>query len=414
MRKSPAATYASAPPRPRLRRWTAAAITAVTLFLAAWIVIPGPTYFFLRLSVGAPEVGLWLAVASAVACLLLLPDLTGRRGWRVVLACALLSLGLALSPLIRFQTTARRFDAAMEATLGARVPKPTSETRLLRVAPLVPMDLVRGIDLGAARITRGIPVAQPDGIPLTVDVYRPAGGGNHPIIVQIYGGAWQGGAPGSNAKAAQWLAAHGWVVFAIDYRHAPRSRWPAHLHDVRTALAWIRDHAAEYDADPTRVALMGRSAGAHLAMLAGYTPGPLPVRAVISLYGPVDLVDAYLHPPSPDPLRIREVQDTLFGGTLEQMRERYVGASPIEFATRPQPPTLLVYAGRDHIAEPRYGARLHQQLTSTGTRSVYLEIPWADHAFDEIFNGPSNQLALYHVERFLAWAFAGGADTVGR
>ncbi|MEP7344323.1 MAG: alpha/beta hydrolase, partial [Gemmatimonadaceae bacterium] len=208
--------------------------------------------------------------------------------------------------------------------------------------------------------------------------------------------------------------AHGYVVFAIDYRHAPRSRWPAQLEDVRTALTWIRDHAGSYDADTARVAVIGRSAGAHLAMLAGYETGPLPIRAVISYYGPVDLVDAYLHPPRPDPLRIREVQDTLFGGTLDQMRERYRGASPIDFATRPLPATLLVYAGRDHIVERRYGARMYESLMKAGTKAVYLEIPWADHAFDEVFNGPSNQLALYHTERFLAWTLDSGADSATR
>jgi hypothetical protein len=65
---------------------------------------------------------------------------------------------------------------------------------------------------------------------------------------------------------------------------------------------------------------------------------------------------------------------------------------------------LLVYAARDHIVERRYGTRMYDALTRTGTKAVYLEIPWADHAFDEVFNGPSNQLALYHTERFLAWA----------
>ena len=144
------------------------------------------------------------------------------------------------------------------------------------------------------------------------------------------------------------------------------------------------------------------------------TPGYIFEDLGFSYYGPVDLVDAYLHPPHPDPLRIREVQDTLFGGTLDQMRDRYRGASPIEFATRPLPATLLVNAGRDHIVEPRYGRRMYERLMKTGTKAVYLEIPWADHAFDEVFNGPSNQLALYNTERFLAWALDSGNDSARR
>ena len=398
------------------RHWIAVTLAAGTLFLASWIVIPGPTYFFLQLSVGAPEVSIWLLVASLVAGGLAAIDARSVISSRLALACALIALSLSVTPLARFATTAKRFDAAMASALGTRDPEVGRRDVLpfMRVKPLAIGDLFRGVDVGASRVTRGVAVAAPDGESLTLDVYQPVAGGRYPIIVQIYGGAWQRGAPGSNAKAAQWLAAHGYVVFAIDYRHAPRSRWPAQLDDVRTALAWIRDHASSYDADTARVALIGRSAGAQLAMMAGYTPGPLPISAVVSYYGPVDLVDAYLHPPHPDPLRIREVQDTLFGGTLAQMPERYREASPIEFTTRPLPATLLVYAGRDHIVEPRYGARMYQRLTTTGTKAVYLEIPWADHAFDEVFNGPSNQLTLYHTERFLAWALAAGADSAAR
>lgn len=397
----------------RLRGIVALAASVAALCLAIWIVIPGPTYFFLRLSVGAPEVSAWLIVVSAIAAVLSLLDARERAGSRLALVASLAALALSAIPLASFRTTSRHFDAAMDSALGSgfmqRLVRPNG-VPYLRPRPLVIADLFRGVDVGAARITRGVPVADPGGLPLTVDIYQPeTAGGPYPIVVQVYGGAWQRGAPGSNPKAAQWLAAHGYVVFAIDYRHAPRSRWPAQLEDVQTALAWIKGHAVSYEADTTRVALIGRSAGAHLAMMAGYSAGPLSVRAVVSYYGPVDLVDAYQHPPHPDPLRIRAVQDTLFGGTLDQMPDRYRDASPIQHTAEKRPATLLVYAARDHIVERRYGRQMYQRLTNTHTTAVYLEIPWADHAFDEVFNGPSNQLALYHTERFLAWALDAGS-----
>jgi acetyl esterase/lipase len=197
-------------------------------------------------------------------------------------------------------------------------------------------------------------------------------------------------------------------VFAIDYRHAPGARWPAQLDDVRLSLAWIRDHARDYDADTARVAVMGRSAGAHLALLAGFTAGPLPIRAVVSYYGPIDLVDSWQNPPHPDPIHVRAVEETLIGGPPDQFGAAYREASPIGWATRPQPPTLLVYGARDHIVELRYAVRLRDRLAAAGTTVALLDIPWADHAFDEVFNGPSSQLALYHTQRFLAWAMAPG------
>jgi acetyl esterase/lipase len=398
-----------------LRSRLAFALAASALFLACWIFIAAPTRGLLRLSVGAPEVSVWLVAASLIAAGLALAGLRARVTARVGLTLALLTLGLALTPLLRLPATARRLAVAERAALGADPLDDVSDAARSRMrhGVLDLRELLGGVALGDARVTRGIIVSTVGGVRLTADVYRPAREGTFPIVVQVYGGAWQRGTPGDFSNFGRWLAARGYVVFSIDYRHAPQARWPAQLADVRTNLAWIRAHASEYGGDPTRVALLGRSAGAHLAMLGAYTDGPLPIRAVISFYGPVDLVDAYEHPPHPDPLKIRDVEDTLFGRTLDEMREVYRLASPITYATRPLPATLLIYGGRDHIVEPRYGVRLRDRLAATGTTVLLLDIPWADHAFDEVFNGPSSQLALYHVERFLAWAMNASSRAPG-
>jgi len=379
-----------------------------TLYLACWIFIDAPTRFWLPLSVGAPEVSAWLVLGSVAAIVLSIPDFRERLASKLVLAGAVVSLVMSLAPLARFPFTARRFDSAMRAGLGDDLLRdvPADVRARMRAQPLNVGELFGHVELGDARVARDIPFGTSGGAPLTVDVYRPPRPGSYPAVVQIYGGAWQRGKPADNANFAQWLAARGYVVFAIDYRHAPGSHWPAQLDDVHLALTWIRDHASEYDADTSRVALIGRSAGAHLALLATYMSGPLPVRAVVSYYGPVDLVDAYEHPPHPDPLRIRTVEETLFGGTPAEMPEAYRAASPITYVTRALPPTLLIHGSRDHIVERRYAVRLRDRLLATGTTAVLLDIPWADHAFDEVFNGPSSQLALYHTERFLAWAMS--------
>ena len=378
------------------------------LYLACWIFIAAPTRLLLPLGVGAPEVSAWLALGAIAAVALTIPDVRARRSPRFVLAGATLALILALTPLARFPFTARRMDAAMRAGLGddpLRSVPPAARAQM-REHPLSAGDLFGGIALGNARVTRAITFGTVDGTQLRADVYRPLQSGSYPVVVQIYGGAWQRGNPDDNANFAHWLAARGYVVFALDYRHAPHAHWPAQLDDIRLGLAWIRDHAAQYDADTSRVALIGRSAGAQLALVAAYTSGPMRVRAVVSYYGPVDLVDAYQHPPHPDPLKIREVEETFLGGPPDGMLDAYRAASPISYATRPQPPSLLVIGSRDHIVEARYGRRLRDRLVASGTTAVLLEIPWADHAFDEVFNGPSSQLALYHTERFLAWAMS--------
>jgi acetyl esterase/lipase len=247
--------------------------------------------------------------------------------------------------------------------------------------------------------------ASPSAVPLRVDIYQPAREGRFPIVVQIYGGAWQRGVPSDKSDFATWLASSGYVVIAIDYRHAPEWRWPAQIDDVNEALKWVGAHAHEYAGDTSRVVLMGRSAGGHLATMAAWFTSPIRVRGVVGYYSPVDLTAAYKNPPRPDPLRIRSVEEALLGGPLEQMPDRYADASTITHiraGTTPLVPTLLVYAGRDHIVERKYGAVVVEALRARGTPVAYVEIPWADHAFDEVFNGPSSQLALYYTERFIA------------
>jgi acetyl esterase/lipase len=378
-------------------RWLTLAVALSTLWIAVWIVLPPSNYFLLRFAVGAPELSAWLIVASALGLALAIPRAATSSDARFAVAACVVSIILAGSVFARFRATAARFDEATRA-LSAEPRTPLRHARLSLV------DLFRGIPVGRARITRGVVFARPDGKPLTVDVYQPESTGPHPIVVQLYGGAWRNGAPGDFAKFARWLAGGGYVVFAIDYRHSPQWRWPAHSDDVTTALTWIGTHAREYDGDTSRVVLLGRSAGAHLALLAAYRPAPLKVRGVVGLYAPVDLIDAYRHPPRPDPLDIRSVERAFIGAGPDQMPAQYAAASPIAYARETVPPTLLIFGGRDNIVEPRYGRQLRDALVTGGNTVAYLEIPWAEHAFDEVFNGPSSQLALYYTERFIAGA----------
>ncbi|MDZ4862908.1 MAG: alpha/beta hydrolase [Gemmatimonadota bacterium] len=388
-----------------------ALIAAGTVFVALWGFLPPPTYPLLALSVGAPEAGVWLVVVSLAAAMVALAAARGRLRWATLLCAAATTL-LSLLPLFRFPATARRFDAEMRAALGGSylcaVPAPIRDS--LRPRSLQLTELFTGLQSGSVRITRGVPVGQVEGIPLRADLYQPADSGTFPVVVQIYGGAWQRGAPADDGAFAAHLAARNYVVVAIDYRHAPRWQWPAQLVDVRTALTWVRMNVAQFDGDAGRLALIGRSSGAQLALVAAYTD-TLPIRAVISYYGPVDLVDGYDHPPVPDPLNVQSLEVSYLGGTPAEQPERYRAASPVTYAAARQPPTLLIYAGRDNVVLPRFGRLLHDRLQAGGTTAALLEIPWAEHAFDAISAGPSAQLALAEVERFLAWALYGAGGT---
>ncbi|MER3477767.1 MAG: esterase, partial [Leptolyngbya sp. ERB_1_2] len=83
--------------------------------------------------------------------------------------------------------------------------------------------------------------------------------GKNPAIVLIYGGAWRTGTPNANEQFSQYMAAQGYTVLAIDYRHAPQYKFPTQIEDIRTGLRFIQQHADEYEVDLDRMAIMGRS-----------------------------------------------------------------------------------------------------------------------------------------------------------
>ena len=408
-------------------------LSSAGLFLSSWIVIPAPIYLLLPLGVGAPEVSPWLLVLNAIAFGIALwvsavgVSLIRRRGsWlqRLALGASLVGLFLSTLPLVQLPATEKRMAVAMRDALGAdylaQIPQqvqsqmrsPYGTAPLARSHPFVLADAFRGIPQSEVRYTPGIQFAAPDGVPLSLDIYRPPQVGQYPAIVVLYGGGWQSGSPSSHSDFSRYMAARGYTVFAIAYRHAPRYQFPAQLDDVRAALTFIQQHATEYETDITRIALLGRSAGGHLAMLAAYQRDALPVRAVVSYYGPFNLTKGYKEPPNPDPLNVRALLEAFLGGSPDERPEQYAKASPVTYVTRPLPPTLLVHGSHDHIVEVRFARTMYKRLRAVGTTAILLEIPWAEHAFDSIFHGQSNQLALYYTERFLAWALK--AEKVSR
>jgi hypothetical protein len=241
-------------------------MSTLVLFLAVWIVLPAPTYPLLILAIGAAEIAPWLIAVAAGTAMIALIRVPPTKVARITLLLSAVAFALSALPLLRFPKTARHFDQAMQTTLGDDFlcAVPAEIRRDLRTNPLDPIALFTGLKAGTPHITRGIPFATHDGAALTLDVYRPPSSGRYPAVVQIHGGAWQRGTPGDNAAFAADLAAHHFVVFAIDYRHAPRWRWPAQRARRRAATTTPADnrHAVGVPANPLgRARLRRRTAG---------------------------------------------------------------------------------------------------------------------------------------------------------
>ena len=385
-------------------------LSAVCTFLSLWIVIPAPNYTLLPLGVGAPEISLLLLIVNAIAFGLAILSLTifalpNRILLSFCIFCSTIGLILSLLPLSQFASTQKNFEAEFQSTFGYNNP-PEYPAGKFRSQFFSLKDLVRGIPLPQVRIKRDLVFAKPDGVELKLNTYQPSKSGIYPTIVVIYGGAWRQGSPSNDEQFSRYMAGRGYTVIAIAYRHAPKYQFPTQITDVQTALNYIYDHAVELECDRQKIALLGRSAGGHLALLAAYQASQIPnsqisIKAVVAYYAPIRLAQAYKNPPIPDPIDTRSVLNDFLGGSPTHFPERYQQASPGSYLKQNLPPTLLVYGKRDHLVEAKLSKYIYRKLKETNNLAIWLEIPWAEHAFDAIFSGLSNQLVLYYTERFI-------------
>ncbi len=139
-----------------------------------------------------------------------------------------------------------------------------------------------------------------------LDIWRRhdlAPGCRAPVLIQVPGGAWAvNGKRGQAYTLMSRMVQLGWICVSIDYSRSPRCTFPAHLVDVKRAIAWVRENIADYGGDPDFIAITGGSAGAHLASLAALTPNDpafqpgfedadTTLQAVAPYYGVYDFTD---------------------------------------------------------------------------------------------------------------------------
>ncbi|MCA1593315.1 MAG: alpha/beta hydrolase [Acidobacteria bacterium] len=385
-------------------------LAAPGAFLGALIVLPAPSHDLWLAAVGASEWSVWLVLAGAVGLLcggaaLLMKSRSAPA--RIGFALNLLTVACAAMPVVEAFSVASREGVSL------------SWERYLfgieRAAARIPVDVQRDVEF-----------ARPVGRPLRLDVYqprRPATGERQandrafallPAVIVIHGGSWSSGVKSDFARYDRWLAEGGRVVFDAEYRLADDAhRFPAQLFDVRCAIVWVKSHAAQYGVDPERVALLGRSAGGQLALLAAYTAHEpssqtdscdaqdTSVRAVISFYGPTDLVWDYTHTGRPDVIDTPRKLENFLGGSPANASQTYAAASPIEHVSAQSPPTLFLHGGHDQLVLTGNVERIIPKLAAARVSYTYLYLPWASHGFDYNFNGWGSQIAQDKINKFL-------------
>jgi arylformamidase len=120
---------------------------------------------------------------------------------------------------------------------------------------------------GAQEVKRDIPYAEPASERQVLDVYSPHNAKNLPVVFWIHGGGWQTGDKTSVQVKPQFFVDKGFVFVSTNYRLLPSVDMATIVRDIAKSIRWVHEHIAEYGGDPTRLFIMGHSAGAQLAAL---------------------------------------------------------------------------------------------------------------------------------------------------
>ncbi|MFN2545766.1 MAG: alpha/beta hydrolase fold domain-containing protein, partial [Actinomycetota bacterium] len=249
-----------------------------------------------------------------------------------------------------------------------------------------------------------------------LDVYvskeRPTGA---PILLQIHGGGWINVSNKDHQGKPLMLhfASRGWVCFAPNYRLSPKSTWPAQIVDVKKAVAWIKEHAHEYGADPSFIVVTGGSAGGHLASLLALTSGDpsfqpgfeeadCSVQAAAPHYGIYDFADTSNMTAK---MTVRFLERAIFKKRLRDHREEFEAASPVRRIGAEAPPFFVIHGRHDSLAPVEQTRRFVQKLREVSKEPVaYAELPGAQHAFD-VFPSIRTAHVIRAVERFADYAY---------
>lgn len=270
---------------------------------------------------------------------------------------------------------------------------------LCRVLVLAPGAVTLGCGSSDARPAHGPPpiVEEYDvvygkggGEDLRLNLYAPEGlPGPFPAVVILHGGGWCDGCKDEFQTCGEVFAQWGYVAVMIDYRLAPRHKFPAQLEDAKCAVRWLRANAERYRIDTDRIVALGISAGAHLALLLGFTEpkdgfegqGGHPeqssrVQAVINCMGPIDLT----RPGWP------EISERMFiellGGSREQIPAAYRAASPITYIRKGVPPVFTLHGTMDEIVPNDQATLLDRALRAVGATSRLEKVEGKDHGWN--------------------------------
>lgn len=241
-----------------------------------------------------------------------------------------------------------------------------------------------------------------------LDLYLPQNrkpGEKSPAIVLIHGGGWKEGdkRQAREIEFGTFLAENGFVAASVNYALRSAGRFPVNLQDCKNGVRYLRAHAEELGVDPDRIAVMGGSAGGHLALMVAYTPDdpalspavPYPgvsdrVKAVVDFYGITDIGGRKKTDSEGKPTELRGMDEegkAVFGSDEKQWKQ----ASPISRVARNVPPTLIVHGKKDTTVDRDQSQLLADALKKSGAEVELVWLQKAGHSFSLRYEKPKEQ-----------------------
>ena len=228
--------------------------------------------------------------------------------------------------------------------------------------------------------------------------YNPTASKPTPIVFNIHGGGWRVGAKEDQGGFGSFFN-NGFAVANIDYRLSDVAPAPAAIEDVRAAILYVVEHAKTFNINPDKIVIMGASAGAHLALMAGLLQKDhrfdgnfkhienFTIKAIIDKYGPTDLTVSGVE---------RNKSAALWLGDYIGNKNLLASVSPIYYVKKTSPPVLIIHGDADKIVPYLQSVELHKKLDEEGVKNQLITIPGGGHGL----NGKNNEIGEV-IEVFL-------------
>jgi acetyl esterase/lipase len=224
-----------------------------------------------------------------------------------------------------------------------------------------------------------------------LDIYLPANAtGKLPLVIFIHGGGWLSNDKyadmGYMKKTVAEIISSGHALASIDYRFSTQAVFPAQMQDCNRAISFLYDNADKYGIDKSRFAVMGFSAGGHLASMVGlsknnnintfFMPGTSKsfyFKAVVDFYGPSELI---LFPGSSDE---KSPEALLIGAAPLNRPDLAKAASPVSYVDKNDPPFLIIHGEKDDLVSPDQSRLLSAWLSVSGVQNELIIVKDAPH-----------------------------------